>query len=365
MSRADGAATGPEFRLGDGRLSGALAIALGALSLLAVLCFRFPELLTTPELRAIYPIGVVRTALFAAIALSVAAGALAALLGRWRLGLCGLALAGAAIALGGAWVDTEPVAASPHLGVDWFVLDLLVLALVFVPLERAFALVRAQRILRAGWRTDLAHFFASHLLVQVLALLTIAPAEILLGRLTSPALQAAVAAQPLLVQLAGAILVADLFQYAIHRAFHAVPWLWRFHAIHHSSTEMDWLAGSRLHLVDVVATRATSFAPLFVLGFSERALVGYLVFVSFHAVLLHANLRLRFGPLRWIVATPEFHHWHHAVEPVDKNFAVHLPWIDRILGSAWTPGDFPARYGLPDDPVPTGWLRQLFWPFRR
>jgi lathosterol oxidase len=357
--------TAPEFRFGDGRLSGAFAVALGSLSLLAVLCFRFPELLTTPELRAVYPVDALRTLLFVALATAIAAGALAALLGRWKLGLAGIALGGVAIALGGAWVETGPVGVSPHLGLDWFVLDLLILALVFVPLERAFALMREQRILRSGWRTDLAHFLASHLLVQVLALLTLAPAEILFAGLVSPALQTAVSSQPIAVQLVEAIVLADLFQHAIHRAFHAFPWLWRFHAIHHSSTEMDWLAGSRLHLVDVVATSATSFVPLFVLGFAEPALVAYLVFVSFHAVFLHANLRLRFGPLRRVLATPEFHHWHHAAAPVDKNFAVHLPLLDDIFGSAWHADGFPTHYGLEAGAVPEGWVQQLAWPFER
>src|SRR5262245_15564766 len=341
-----------EFRLGDGRLSGVLGVALGALSLLAVLCFRFPELLTTPELRAVYPMGLVRAVLFAALLFALAAGALAVLLGSRALGLAGLVLAGAAIALGGAWVETGPVAPTPHAGLDWFVLDLLVLALVFVPLERAFALARAQRILRAGWRTDLAHFLASHLLVQVLALLTIAPAELLLGGLVSPRLEAAVSTSPLALQVALAIACADLFQYGIHRAFHALPWLWRFHAIHHSSEAMDWLAGSRLHLLDVVFTRAVSFLPLFALGLSARALVVYLVFVSFQAVFLHAKLRFRFGPLRWLVATPQFHHWHHAREPVDKNFAVHLPCIDRLFGTAWLPRGFPSHYGVAGERVP-------------
>jgi lathosterol oxidase len=254
---------------------------------------------------------------------------------------------------------------SPHLGLDWFVLDLLVLALVFVPLERAFALVRAQRILRFGWRTDLAHFFVSHLLVQVLALLTIAPAGLLFGGIVSPRLQAWVAGRPLLLQFVAAVAIADLFQYGVHRAFHAVPWLWRFHAIHHSSTAMDWLAGSRLHLFDVVMTRAITFVPLFVLGFAPSALLAYLVFVAFQAVALHANLRFRFPGLRWILATPAFHHWHHAVSPVDKNFAIHLPVIDRVFGTAWEPGDFPERYGIGGEPVPEGWGRQLVWPLRR
>jgi lathosterol oxidase len=127
---------------------------------------------------------------------------------------------------------------------------------------------------------------------------------------------------------------------------------------------MDWLAGSRLHLVDVVVTRATSFVPLFLAGIGGPALVAYLVFVSFQAVFLHANLRFRFGALRWLLATPEFHHWHHAREPVDKNFAVHLPCIDRIFGTAWLPGGFPTTYGLAGETVPEGWLRQLRWPFR-
>ncbi len=354
-----------EFEIGDGRLSGALAIALGSLSLLAVLCFRFPELLTTPELRAVYPLGLVRAVLFGALLLALAFAALAVLLGNRRAGLAGLALGALAIALGGAWVETRAVEPSAHLGLDWFVLDLLVLALVFVPLERAFALVREQRILRAGWRTDLAHFFVSHLLVGALALLTIAPATWLLGRLASRSLQAVVFALPLALQVALAIVCADLVQYATHRAFHALPALWRFHAVHHSAREMDWLAGSRLHLVDVIATRAAGFAPLFFLGISQRALAIYLVLVSFQAVFLHANVRFRFGPLRWLFATPEFHHWHHAEAPVDKNFAVHVPLIDRVFGTAWLPGGFPERYGIVGDPVPDGWWNQLRWPASR
>jgi sterol desaturase/sphingolipid hydroxylase (fatty acid hydroxylase superfamily) len=240
-----------------------------------------------------------------------------------------------------------------------------VLALVFVPLEGAFALARSQRILRFGWRTDLAHFFVSHLLVQVLALLTLAPATLLFGGVVSPRLQAWIASRPLPLQLGIAVVVADLFQYGVHRAFHVVPWLWRFHAIHHSSREMDWLAGSRLHLLEVVATRGITFIPLFVLGFAPRALMAYLVLVAFQAVSLHANLRFRFPGLRRIVATPAFHHWHHAVSPVDKNFAIHLPLIDRLFGTAWEPDGFPEHYGIAGNPVPEGWGRQHAWPLRR
>jgi hypothetical protein len=105
-----------------------------------------------------------------------------------------------------------------------------------------------------------------------------------------------------------------------------VPWLWRFHAIHHSSTDIDWLAGSRLHLVDVVITRGFTFVPIALLGFASSPVYAYLVFVSFHAVFIHANVRFGFGRIEHLIVTPRFHHWHHSAEDNarDKNFAVHL-----------------------------------------
>ena len=359
----------PEFRFGEGRISGVLSVALGGLSLLAVLCFRFPDLLTTPDLRVAYPVPLLRAVLFTALLLGLGSALLSIVLSRRRgLGLTGILLTGTAIGLGGAWVETgEPVDQTRYLGLDWFVLDLLVLALVFVPLERFFALRREQKVLRAGFRADLAHFSVSHLLVQVIVLLTMAPAALFFRWAVMPGFQAAVATQPLALQFIEAVFLADLFQYGIHRLFHAVPWLWRFHAVHHSSRELDWLAGSRLHLVDVVVTRAVSFVPLFVMGFSQSAILIYVVWVSFQAVLIHTNLRFRFGWLRWVIATPEFHHWHHSAQPeaLDRNFAVHLPVIDRVFGTAHLPGHWPAVYGIEGNPVPAGWLAQLAYPFRR
>jgi sterol desaturase/sphingolipid hydroxylase (fatty acid hydroxylase superfamily) len=359
----------PEFRFGEGKISGVTSVVLGALCVLAVLCFRYPALLTTPDLREVLPLDLVRIVLFGANLLALGFGALCyALGGQRRLAFAGIALSALAIGLGGAWVEApESVTSTRYLGVDWFVLDLLLLALVFLPLERMFALHASQHIFRRGWRTDLAHFFVSHLLVQVTVLLTMAPAGLLLGALVSSNLQATVAALPGGVQFGLALVLADLFQYGAHRMMHAVPWLWRFHAIHHSSTQMDWLAGSRLHLLDIVVTRATSFLPLFLLGIAAAPLSAYLVFVSFQAVLIHANVRFRFGPLRWLLATPEFHHWHHSAEPqaVDRNFAVHVPLLDWLFGTAYLPGRWPLRYGIEGNPVPEGYLAQIRWPLER
>jgi lathosterol oxidase len=129
---------------------------------------------------------------------------------------------------------------------------------------------------------------------------------------------------------------------------------------------MDWLAGSRLHIVDIVVTRALAFIPLYALGFSQGPIYAYLVFVGFHAVFIHANVRFRFGWFAQIVGTPQFHHWHHSsqAEALDRNFAIHLPWIDRIFGTLYLPKDqWPAAYGIQGDPVPDGYVKQLAHPF--
>ncbi|HEY4581070.1 MAG TPA: sterol desaturase family protein [Candidatus Acidoferrales bacterium] len=360
-------------RFGTGWISGVLSVALGLLGAGAVLCLLFPSLLTMPELREIYPMPLVRAAihvtLVGAFVLGMVSLSLAQTNRRMALGASGLGLVLLAVLAGGSQAQAGgPAAQSTYLGLDWFLLNVLFLALIFVPLERVFARLTAQPIFRAGWRTDLAHFFISHLLVQVTVLLTMLPAAVFFRWAVHPAMQAGVAAQPLWLQFLEIVFVADFTEYWVHRAFHVLPWLWKFHAVHHSSTAMDWLAGSRMHLVDIVATRGLTFVPLFVLGFAQPAVYAYLVFVSFHAVFIHANVNFRFGALVHLIATPQFHHWHHSAqfEAVDKNFAVHLPWLDRVFGSYYMPpGEWPAAYGIAGNPVPENYFRQFAFPFKR
>ncbi len=358
-------------RLGSGWVSGTLAMFLGALGVGAVLCLHFPSLLTSPELRAIYPMPLVRAAIQAVLLLAFLLAALSIGLRRRKLlGGTGLALALLATLLGGAGVTVaEPVPKSAYLGLDWFLLNLLLTALVFVPLERAFALRPRQRVLRDEWRTDLAWFFGSHALVQVLSLLIFLPAAVIVPRVEVPALRAWVTAWPAPLQFLAVLLVADLTQYWVHRAFHEIPWLWRFHRVHHSAHTLDWLAGSRLHLVDIAVTRGLVLVPVLALGFAPGVIWAYLVFVSFHAVFIHANFAPRARWLEALLVLPRFHHWHHAAgcaAAVNKNYAVHLPWLDRAFGTAHCPGDaWPERYGLDGEAAPSGWLAQLGWPFRR
>jgi lathosterol oxidase len=256
----------------------------------------------------------------------------------------------------------------PFLGLDWFLLNLILYSLVYVPLERAFAKHPEQGTFRDEWRTDLAYFFFNTLLIQVTSLLTLMPAMVLFDWARYPGLVAWVSSWPLVLQVVGVLLVADFTQYWVHRAFHSVPWLWRFHAIHHSATSMDWLAGSRLHLVDAICTRAATYVPIYTLGFSEPALFAYVVLVVIQATFIHANVRWELRNIGRVLATPRFHHWHHSAEraAVDKNFSVHTPLWDWLFGTYYLPDRWPSAYGLCEGgDVPKGWPRQLVYPFRR
>jgi lathosterol oxidase len=354
---------------GSGWISGVLSTALGALGLGAVFCFHYPGLLTMPELRGLYPIPYVRALLHLVLVGSFLLGALSVCLRQSKaLGLAGIALTLVAALLGGSRVPLDgELSRGPFLGLDWFLLNLIAYSAVFIPLERLFARRPEQPIFRRGWRTDLAYFFVSALLVQVTTLLTMKPAMVFFQWAAHPGVQAWVSGQPFVLQFAGILLLTDLTQYWVHRLFHTVPALWRFHAIHHSAEAMDWLAGSRLHLVDVALTRGLTYIPIYVLGFGEAPLFAYVAFVSIQATFIHANVRFEFGPLRWLLATPQFHHWHHGAEreAVDKNFAVHLPVLDWLFGTFYLPkGRWPASYGLAGgNPLPDGYGHQFVYPF--
>lgn len=358
------------LRFGEGRISGALATFFGLLALGGVACFHFPQWLTTVEFRAHYPLPVLRALLFACILLALSFGLLSLLLAR-RLswGLPGILLAAGALALGGSEVAVKDFEQGPlSMSLDWLVIDSLLLSAIFVPLELFLPQRREQTKFHAEWRTDLLYFAVSHLVVQFTAMAVRAPAEALFGGFGLERLHAAVAALPFVLALPLAMLVADLFQYAAHRSFHRLRWLWRFHAVHHSIRTIDWIAGSRLHLVDILVTRAFSYIPLYVLGFPAPVFHSYVAVVALQAVAAHANTRLPFGPLKHLLVTPQYHHWHHSDDPrfYDKNFAIHFPFIDRLFGTHYLPGNqWPASTGLGDTRFPKGYARQLLFPFLR
>jgi len=357
--------------VGSGWISGVLSVFLGFVGLLAVVCFHYPSLMTMPELRAMYPVPYIRALLLLILVVSFVLGVISIFLRRSRsVGGIGILLTLIAVMFGGSSVPVDgELKNGPFLGLDWFLLNILIFSAVFVPLELLFPHRREQPIFRDYWKTDLAYFFVSHLLIQMITIVTLKPALVFFGWAAEPAVRTFVGSQHFVVQFFGIMLIADLTQYWVHRAFHVIPLLWRFHAVHHSAQKMDWLAGSRLHFADIAVTRAVSYLPIFLLGFGEGPLFAYIVFVSFHATFIHTNFRFDFGPLKWLFVVPRFHHWHHTSDLTfaDKNFAVHLPFLDRLFGTYFLPRDeWPKAYGVDDAEVPpSGFFAQLAYPFGR
>jgi lathosterol oxidase len=142
--------------------------------------------------------------------------------------------------------------------------------------------------------------------VQFVLLFATATTATIAAHAAWPPLRDAIRALPAWVQFPLAVVAADLAQSLLHRAYHRVPGLWRLHRVHHSSVHIDWLAGSRLHLVDVVVTRGLVLLPLAILGFAPSAIYAYLTFVSLHAVFIHANFAPRAGWLERVLVMPHF-----------------------------------------------------------
>src|SRR5436305_3598667 len=141
--------------------------------------------------------------------------------------------------------------------------------------------------------------------------------------------------------------------------------MWHNHAVHHAVEELDWLAAVHQHPLDVVFMKAGSLFPLFALGFSSEAIGSYILVYYWQAYLVHANVRLNYGPLRYILVSPEFHHWHHSseMEARDKNFAGMFSFYDLLFGSVYLPkGQKPKTFGV-DRAMPSGYLALLAHPF--
>ena len=357
------------LRFGRGLIATIIALGLGFLCLLGVIAFHFPEYLTTPELRHQYSVDVLRQAMFIALLVAGAISLANLVLGvRRRLNLVAFALVVIAVALGGSRVPVGDFPDNtPYIGLDWFILDLLGSTLIFVAIEKLLPLRKDQPVFRLEWQTDLKHFAVNHFLIGLILLTVNFVIHHGFGWMVQHDFQLAVQRIWFVPQLLLCILVADLAQYWTHRAYHEVPFLWKFHSVHHSTKTMDWLAGSRQHILEVIVTRVLVVAPLFVLGFRESVVNAYILIVGFQAVLNHANVGVPWGPLRYLIVTPDFHHWHHASddEAIDRNYAAHYAFLDYLFGTAVKADrKLPNRYGVVGDYMPDGFVAQQMFPFR-
>jgi sterol desaturase/sphingolipid hydroxylase (fatty acid hydroxylase superfamily) len=258
----------------------------------------------------------------------------------------------------------------PQLLIEIFRLSasLAILVAIFVPLERLFA-AHSQKVLRKEIWTDLGYYFLNGLLLTLLLSVPIGLAAWALHRVVPAGLLETVAAWPLWGRVLATLVASEVGYYWGHRLSHTIPFLWRFHAIHHSAEQMDFLVASRAHPLDLVFSRFCALVPIYVLGLAVPAnlkssqLPILVTLVTFAwGYFIHANLRWRLGPLEWLISTPGFHHWHHTRSgPIDRNFASTLPWLDWLFGTHYLPNELPAEYGIKAR-MPDSLTEQLAYP---
>lgn len=244
---------------------------------------------------------------------------------------------------------------------------LIPIALLFVVLEFVRP-ARLQPRFRRGWIAD-AFYVPLHYLIRVAVNVTIASLLAEAGRGFLPARAThLLAGRPLWLQALVLIFVLDLFFYGMHRLKHRWTWWWRLHETHHSSPQLDWLASARFHPFEKLLDRVVFLLPLTVLGPSEAAIVVWSAADVFFGIMNHANVRLRLGPLIYVLVGPEMHRWHHARDPLEAgcNYGNNLSIFDWIFGTARVPAHDPAAFGIEDDGYPYGSLfRQTLYAFRK
>jgi len=155
---------------------------------------------------------------------------------------------------------------------------------------------------------------------------------------------------------------ADLVLYWLHRAFNSSR-LWRFHAVHHSTEDLEWVSASRFHPVNLLLGSILVDVVVLMSGFSPEV---FLIVAPLNLVasgLVHANLDWTFGPLKYVISSPVFHRWHHDRKTLGKNFGGTLSVYDWMFGTFHMPkGELPSNYGLIEDTMPKSFGAQVLYP---
>lgn len=168
---------------------------------------------------------------------------------------------------------------------------------------------------------------------------------------------------PAIVPAIVALVVADFTDYWSHRVRH-VSFLWPMHAVHHSDTKMHYLSWYRAHIIEMVVIQGGYVLLATWMGASPSAVVGVVLFRAFHQQYVHMNVDWTHGPLKWVLASPRFHRWHHADhrEAWDKNFSSVFPIWDHLFGTYYCPGPCDVPLGFPGNPG-ENFVKLMMLPF--
>ena len=240
-------------------------------------------------------------------------------------------------------------------------LSLVILAMIFIPMEKVFPAKIHQKILRKHWLLDLCFLLGQYFLWGSLVLLALNYFGNWLDGIVPTKFRTGVAAQVWWLQAIEVVLLSDFLIYWAHRLQHKVEFLWRFHKVHHSVEQLDWLAAHREHPLDTIYTVGIINLPAFILGFPLETIAGFIAFRGIWAIYIHSNVRLPHGPLRMLIGAPELHHWHHDIDRRAGNYANISPLMDIIFGTYVCPEKEPEQFGI-DEKLPEHYVGQMIYP---
>ena len=240
-------------------------------------------------------------------------------------------------------------------------LSLLLLVLIFFPMEKVFPAKKGQKFFRPSWWVDLCFFLGQYLLWGALVLWALSYFSFWLDDIVPQTFRKKVAAQPWWLQAIEVIVLSDFIIYWGHRLQHSAGFLWRFHKVHHSAEQLDWLAAHREHPLDSIYTVGLINLPAFILGFPLETIAGLIAFRGIWAIYIHSNVRLPIGKLRIIIGAPELHHWHHDLDRNAGNYANISPLMDVIFGTYVCPDHEPESFGIKEE-FPKNYVGQIVYP---
>ena len=172
---------------------------------------------------------------------------------------------------------------------------------------------------------------------------------------------------PLAVQIALGLVLVEAGLYWKHRLAHEWPWLWRFHAVHHSVTRLWFFNTGRFHPVDTVTGLLVGIPVLLLLGASQPVLLMVSAVTAVVGILTHCNIDMRCGWLSYVFNTPQTHRWHHSrnLDEGNRNYGENLMLFDMIFGTYINPNRRPpADIGIENE-MPADFIGQLKIPFTR
>jgi sterol desaturase/sphingolipid hydroxylase (fatty acid hydroxylase superfamily) len=239
------------------------------------------------------------------------------------------------------------------------------IALVIVTLERRFPYDADQHLFRSGFWNDLAMYTVIQSYILSWVILGIAHG---IDHLTGLSGRGILSGWPVVFQVLLSLFVHDLYIYWFHRWQHSNQYLWRLHEAHHSTTDVDWLSGSRSHSLEILINQTIEYAPLILLGCAPETIAIKGIIDAAWGMYIHSNIDVRSGVLHYVINGPEMHRWHHAVDDDahNRNFGTKFAFWDWIFGTAFLPKNRkPAGYGLSDLAFPKNYFRQHLFAFRK